>query len=210
MRVKICGLTRPEDVTDAAGAGADYIGFVFFPPSPRAIDIETGRALMRSVPPGISRVALTVNPDDDLLDRLDALPIDFVQLHGNESPERVAKIRERQNSRIIKAIGIRDPEDVKLIERYAPVSDQLLLDAKPPTGASRPGGNAVVFDWDLIAGYDWPLPWLLAGGLTTSNITDAIRTTAAEQVDLSSAVESAPGVKNKDLMRAFIKAARAA
>ncbi|MEM7238374.1 MAG: phosphoribosylanthranilate isomerase [Pseudomonadota bacterium] len=210
MRVKICGLTRPEDVTDAVGAGADYIGFVFFPPSPRVIDIETGRALMRSVPPGVSRVALTVNPDDDLLDRLDALPIDFVQLHGDESPERVAKIRERQNGQIIKAIGIRDPEDVELIERYAPVSDQLLLDAKPPYGASRPGGNAVVFDWGLIAGYDWPLPWLLAGGLTTSNIADAIRTTAAEQVDLSSAVESAPGIKNKDLMQAFITAARAA
>ncbi|MBY8977028.1 phosphoribosylanthranilate isomerase [Rhodobacteraceae bacterium NNCM2] len=209
MRVKICGLTRADDVRVAADAGASYLGFVFFPPSPRSISPDQARDLLAHAPAAIGRVALLVDPDDALVAEVAALPITMLQLHGQESAERVAELRERSGLPVMKAIGIRDAADVAKIDHYAPVVDQLLIDTKPPKGATRPGGNAVTFDWNLIAGRQWSVPWMLAGGLNAGNVLDAARVTGAEQVDVSSAVESAPGIKDPDLVRTFIAAATA-
>lgn len=206
MRVKICGVTRSQDVADASRAGAAYLGFNFFPPSPRSLTPEAGRSLMLTVPGGVAKVALLVDPDDALVDEISALPVDILQLHGHESPDRVTAIKARTGLPVIKAIGIRDADDLEQIDRYSPVADLLLIDAKPPKGASRPGGNAVAFDWTLIAGRRWALPWLLAGGLTPANATEAMRVTGATQLDLSSAVESTPGIKDAAKIQAFMDA----
>jgi len=210
MRVKICGLTRAGDVAAAAAAGAAYLGFVFYPPSPRSLLPEPARALMLAAPPGLVKVALAVDPDDALVDTLAGLPVDMVQLHGAEPPGRVAAIRAALlGLPVMKAIGVREAGDLDAVARYAPVADQLLIDAKPPTGATRPGGNALAFDWRLVAGRRWPCPWLLAGGLTPANVADAVRLTGAAQVDVSSGVETAPGVKDAAKMHAFVAAATA-
>ncbi|MEM8790602.1 MAG: phosphoribosylanthranilate isomerase [Pseudomonadota bacterium] len=208
MKVKICGLTRPEDVAAAAKAGADYLGFIFFPPSPRFISPDQAGDLMRGAPDGVAKVAVTVDPDDELIDQLRALPVDVLQLHGRESPERVSELKRRTGLPVIKALGIREAADLDQIDRYAPVADQLLLDSKPPKEATRPGGNALSFDWRLLSNRTWPLPWLLSGGLTAENIAEAIRITGATQLDLSSAVESAPGIKDHVKIRRFIETAR--
>lgn len=211
IRVKICGLTDPADIPAAILAGAAYLGFVFFPKSPRHLDLESASAMATSVPEGIAKVALTVDADNATLDALtEAVPLDFLQLHGAESPARVAEVKARYGLPVMKAVGISGPEDLPQIDFYAKVADQILVDAKPPKGADRPGGNALAFDWSLIAGRRWPVPWMLAGGLTPDNVADAIRLTGARQVDVSSGVESAPGVKDADLIRAFIAAARKA
>lgn len=209
MRVKICGLTEPEGVRAAVDAGAAYLGFVFFPPSPRSVAPDTARALALLAPPGLVRVALVVDAADELIDTVAALPIDMIQLHGEESPERVAAVRARTGLPVMKAIGIREAADLAAIARYAPVADQLLIDAKPPKDATRPGGNALAFDWRLIAGRRWPVPWMLAGGLTPGNVAEAIRLTGARQIDVSSGVESAPGVKDATRIADFVAAARA-
>lgn len=211
IRVKICGLTDPADIPAAILAGAAYLGFVFFPKSPRHLDLESAAAMATSVPEGIAKVALTVDADNATLDALtDAVPLDFLQLHGAESPARVAEVKARYGLPVMKAVGISGPEDLTQIDFYAKVADQILVDARPPEGADRPGGNAQPFDWSLIAGRRWPLPWMLAGGLTPDNVAEAIRLTGARQVDVSSGVESAPGVKDAYLIRAFIAAARKA
>ncbi|WP_370284668.1 phosphoribosylanthranilate isomerase [Pseudooceanicola nanhaiensis] len=210
IRVKFCGLSRPEDVAAAVAAGAGYVGFVFFPKSPRCIDIGTARALALEVPVGIAKVALTVDADDALLDEItDAVPLDMLQLHGSESPERVSEVRARYGLPVMKAVGISGPEDLPALETYGKVADQLLVDAKPPQGADLPGGNGLPFDWRLIAGRRWPVPWMLAGGLTAENAAEALRRTGARQLDVSSGVESARGVKDAALIRAFGAAARA-
>jgi phosphoribosylanthranilate isomerase len=209
-RVKICGLTRAKDVQAAAAAGATYVGFVFFEKSPRHLSPDGARALAIEVPPGIAKVALVVDADDAALDALTrTVPLDMLQLHGRETPARVAEIRARYGLPVMKAIGIADKGDLAQIDAYAEVADQLLIDAKPPLGAERPGGNAAAFDWSLIAGRDWPVPWLLAGGLTPDNVAEAVTRTGARQVDVSSGVEQAPGRKDQDRIRAFIAAARA-
>ena len=209
-RVKICGLTRAQDVQAAAAAGATYVGFVFFEKSPRHLSPDAARALAIEVPPGIAKVALVVDADDAALDALTrTVPLDMLQLHGRETPARVAEIRARYGLPVMKAIGIADTGDLAQIDAYAEVADQLLIDAKPPKGAERPGGNAAAFDWSLIAGRDWPVPWLLAGGLTPDNVAEAVTRTGARQVDVSSGVEQAPGRKDQDRIRAFIAAARA-
>lgn len=210
MRVKICGLMEPGAVAAAAEAGAAYLGFVMFPPSPRSLDAETLRALALSAPPGVVKVALAVNPDDALVEVLAGLPIDMVQLHGTEAPERVAEIKARTGLPAMKAIGVREASDLEAVARYAPVADQFLIDAKPPKGATRPGGNAVAFDWRLVAGRRWPRPWMLAGGLTPENVAEAVALTGARQLDVSSGVESAPGQKDPAKMRAFLAAASSA
>ncbi|MCL5776604.1 phosphoribosylanthranilate isomerase [Limibaculum sp. FT325] len=210
MRVKICGLSTSEGVAAAVAAGARYVGFVFFPPSPRSVDPETARVLALEVPPGIAKVGLFVDPDDALLDAVLAkVPLDMIQLHGEETPARVAEIRRRHGLPVMKAVGIRETSDLALIDLYARVADQLLIDAKPPKGAPLPGGNAVPFDWRLIAGRRWPVPWMLAGGLAPGNVAEAVRLTGARQVDVSSGVESAPGVKDPARIRAFVAAAGA-
>jgi len=209
-RVKICGLTAAQDVQAAAAAGATYVGFVFFEKSPRHLSPDAARALAIEVPPGIAKVALVVDASDAALDTLTGtVPLDMLQLHGHETPARVAEIRARYGLPVMKAIGIAENDDLARIDTYAEVADQLLIDAKPPRGADRPGGNAAAFDWSLIAGRDWPLPWLLAGGLTPDNVAEAVTRTGARQVDVSSGVEQAPGRKDEQRIRAFIAAARA-
>lgn len=209
VRVKICGLTRPEDVSAAVGAGASYLGFVFFPKSPRNVALDHARSLALSVPSGIAKVALTVDADDAFLDTLvSTVPIDVLQLHGHESPDRVATVRARYGLPVMKALGIADETDLVALDDHGRVADMLLVEAKPPKDSTRPGGNGVTFDWTLISGRRWPVPWMLAGGLTVDNIDDALRRTGARQVDLSSGVESSPGVKDANKMAAFIAAAR--
>jgi len=209
IRVKICGLTRPEDVFAAADAGAAYCGFVFFPKSPRNLSIDAARDLAVEVPVGIAKVALVVNADDDLLDAITgSVPIDMLQLHGTESPGRVSEIRSRYGLPVMKAVGVADAEDVAALDDYAVVADQILVDAKPPKHATLPGGNGVSFDWRLISNRRWSVPWMLAGGLTPQNVAEAIALTGAKQLDVSSGVESAPGVKDVDAIREFMQATR--
>jgi phosphoribosylanthranilate isomerase len=208
VRVKICGLRSPDAVAAAVGAGAAYLGFVFFPRSPRHVTLAEAAALAVEVPPGVAKVALVVDADDAALEALTAaVPVDMIQLHGSESPERVALVRARFGLPVMKAVGIAGAEDLGKIDVYAKVADQLLIDAKPPKGADLPGGNGLAFDWTLLAGRRWPCPWMLAGGLTPGNVAEAVRRTGARQVDVSSGVESAPGVKDAGLIRAFVEAA---
>lgn len=207
MRAKICGLTTPEAIEAAAKAGAAYIGFVFFPKSPRNISLAEAEVLALSVPPGIVKVALTVNADDALIDDIAALPIDMFQLHGSESPTRVAEVKARTGLPVMKAIGVADASDLERIADYEGVADQILVDAKPPKGGEVPGGNGLAFDWRLIEGRDWARPWMLAGGLDPSNVSAAVRLTGAAQIDVSSGVESTPGIKDIERIRAFMKAA---
>lgn len=208
VKVKICGLSRPEDVQAAASAGAVYAGFVFFAKSPRNISVELARDLAIDAPVGLAKVALTVNADDAMLDAImNTVPLDMLQLHGSETPDRVADLRRRYGLPIMKAIGIADQSDLDQIATYAGVADQLLIDAKPPRGADLPGGNGLSFDWRLVNRKYWPCPWMLAGGLTPDNVALAVQMTGARQVDVSSGVESAPGVKDPELIHAFVKAA---
>jgi phosphoribosylanthranilate isomerase len=207
-RVKICGLSTPESVAAAVEGGAAYVGFVFFAKSPRNLSLEQARDLAVEVPPGVAKVALVVDADDAFLDDISArVPLDMFQLHGSETPGRVTEVRARTGLPVMKAIGIADADDLAKIDLYAGVADQLLIDAKPPRNADLPGGNGLSFDWRLIASRRWTLPWMLAGGLEPGNVGEAIALTGARQVDVSSGIESAPGVKDAGLIRAFIEAA---
>jgi len=207
IRVKICGLTQPEHMRAAVDAGAAYVGLVFFPKSPRNVDLPTAAALARAVPPGVAKVGLVVNPTDEALAALLAqVPLDILQLHGSEPPERVAEVKTRFGLPVMKALGVAEAADLAKLESYFPVADQVLVDAKAPKGADLPGGNGVAFDWRLIAGRRWPVPWMLAGGLTPHNVAEAVRLTGARQVDVSSGVESAPGVKDPDKIQRFVDA----
>lgn len=208
IAMKFCGLTRPDDVAAAAKAGAAYMGLVFFDKSPRNLSLETARELATLAPPGLAKVALTVNADDAMLDALmEIVPVDMVQLHGSESPARVAEVRARTGLPVMKAVGLAVAEDLAQIDDYSVVADQILIDAKPPRNATLPGGNGLSFDWRLLAGRKyWTKPWMLAGGLTPENVAEAVRLTGARQVDLSSGIESAPGVKDAAKMTAFARA----
>lgn len=208
VRVKYCGLSRPEDVSAAAEAGAAYVGFVFFPPSPRHLELERAAALALSVPAGIVKVALTVDADDAALDALlSRVPVDMLQLHGSESPERVREVRARTGLPVMKAVGVSGAEDLTALDTYARVADQILVDAKPPKDGTLPGGNGLAFDWRLIAGRRWPVPWMLAGGLTPANLGEAVALTGARQVDVSSGVERDKGIKDAGLIADFAAAA---
>ncbi|PKP74791.1 MAG: phosphoribosylanthranilate isomerase [Alphaproteobacteria bacterium HGW-Alphaproteobacteria-6] len=211
IRVKICGLKEPAHVAAAVEAGAAYLGFVFFAKSPRHLAIPAAAALAAAVPPGVAKVALTVDATDAELDAITAaVAIDMLQLHGAESPARVAAVRARYGLPVMKAVGVGEATDLAAIQSYGRVADQLLVDAKPPKDAALPGGNGLAFDWRLVARKYWPCPWMLAGGLTPGNVAEAVRLTGARQVDVSSGVESAPGVKDEGLIRAFIAAAQRA
>jgi len=208
MQVKICGLSTKASVEAAIAAGAAYVGFVFFEKSPRHLLIPQARDLALSVQSGICKVALTVNAtNEDLSAILDQVPIDMLQLHGHETPDRVAEIKTRFGLPVMKAVGIADESDLPAIADYARVCDQLLIDAKPPRHAKLPGGNGLTFDWRLIAGRKWAVPWMLAGGLNTANVAEAAHLTGASQLDVSSGVESGPGRKDNDKIAAFIRAA---
>ena len=207
--VKICGLTQPSDVHAVAQAGAVYCGFVFFPKSPRNVSFEQAAAMAVEAPIGLAKVALTVNADDAFLDALTAaVPLDMLQLHGNETPERVQEVKSRYGLPVMKAVGVADADDLPALDVYMKVADQILVDAKPPKNADLPGGNGLTFDWRLIAGRRWAVPWMLAGGLTPTNVAEAIAMTGARQIDLSSGVESAPGVKDAVLIRSFMAAVK--
>lgn len=206
-RFKVCGLTRPGDVDAAAAAGAAYLGFVFFPKSPRHLEIDAAAALAGRAPPGVAKVALTVDANDATLAAILArVPIDILQLHGRESPERVAEVRARFRLPVMKALGVAGPDDLAAVDAHGEVADMLLLDAKPPEGAAVPGGNGVAFDWRLVANRRWPRPWMLAGGLTPATVAEAVMLTGAPQVDVSSGVETAPGLKDADRIAAFARA----
>lgn len=207
VNVKICGLRDAAHLGHAIDAGARYVGFVFFAKSPRHVTIAQARELALIVPPGIAKVALTVNASDADLDAITAqVPLDMLQLHGSETPARLREVRAGFGLPVMKAVGIADEQDLKMAETYAQCADQLLLDAKPPKGADLPGGNGLAFDWRLLAGREWACPWMLAGGLTPDNVAEAIRQTGATQIDVSSGVETAPGEKDRSLIHAFIAA----
>jgi len=210
IRVKICGLRSHADVQAAAKAGAAYGGFVFFEKSPRHLTPDLARELVRNAPSGLAKVALVVDAGDAFLDALLAdTPFDMLQLHGHEPPARVSELRARYGLPVMKAVGIADAADVQAAFDYALVADQILIDAKPPKGADLPGGNGLAFDWRLVAQRRWLRPWMLAGGLTPANVAQAIALTNARQVDVSSGVESAPGIKDAGMMVEFVRAATA-
>ena len=209
VRVKICGLRTKADVAAVAAAGAAYAGFVFFAKSPRNLSIAKARSLAISAPEGLCKVALTVDADDTTLDAIvDAVPLDMLQLHGHETPERVAEVRARYGLPVMKAMGVAGEADLAGLIEMSLAADQLLIDAKPPKGADLPGGNGLAFDWRLLVGRKWLKPWMLAGGLTPQNVAEAVRLTGARQVDVSSGVESAPGVKDPARISAFVEAAQ--
>lgn len=210
VSVKICGLATVDDVRACADAGANYTGLVFFEKSPRNIIIPAARELALAAPLGLAKVALVVNPSDAELDAITAtVPLDMLQLHGRETPERVAEVKARYGLPVMKAVGIADGDDLPKLESYFGVADQILVDAKPPKGGELPGGNGLSFDWRLIAGRRWPCPWMLAGGLTPENVAEAVKMTGAKQVDVSSGVEDAPGQKNAELIQKFVQSSRA-
>ena len=209
MRVKICGLRDAAGVAAAVDAGAAYIGLMFFARSPRNISLAQARELALLVPIGIAKVAVVVDPDDAMLDDLVAqVPLDMLQLHGHETPARVSAIKARFGLPVMKVVGVADASDLAELDVYARVADQILVETKPAKDAVLPGGNGLPFDWRLIAGRRWPVPWMLAGGLRAENVAEAIRLTGARQVDVSSGVESAPGVKDAGMIRDFVAAAR--
>ena len=209
VRCKICGLRTQADVEAAATAGAGYIGFVFFPRSPRHLEIEAARGLALAAPVGLAKVGLVVDAEDaQLAALLDRVPLDLLQLHGHESPARVAEVRARFGLPVMKAVGVAEAADLAALGDYEAVADQILLDAKAPKDAALPGGNGLSFDWRLIAGRVWRRPWMLAGGLTPGNVAQAVHLTGAGQVDVSSGVESAPGVKDAARIAAFVAAAQ--
>jgi len=209
VEVKICGITDAEGMDAAVAAGADLVGFVFFPPSPRAVTPARAAALSARHAGGPVRVGLFVDPaDEDIAAALAALPLGLIQLHGEETPARAAAIRARFGVAVMKALGVAEEADVAPVAAFAPVVDRFLFDARPPPGGPLPGGNARPFEWRLLAGRALPRPWLLAGGLTPGNVAEAIRIAGAPGVDVSSGVERARGVKDAALIRAFVAAAK--
>ena len=207
IRVKICGLRTVGDVAAVAASGAAYAGFVFFAKSPRNLTVAQAHLLALAAPVGLAKVALVVDADDATLDAIvDGVPLDMLQLHGHETPERVAQVRARYGLPVMKAVGVADESDLAALMDHALAADQILIDAKPPKGADLPGGNGLSFDWRLVAQRRWLRPWMLAGGLTPVNVAEAIRLTGAQQVDVSSGVESAPGIKDAARIAAFVAA----
>ncbi len=211
VAAKICGLSSEAALAAAVEGGAAYVGFVFYPPSPRAVSPARAAALCAAVPAGVRRVGMFADADDAAIRAvLDAAPLDILQLHGSESPGRVAEIKARFGRSVMKAISIADPDDVRAAAPYEAVADLLLFDAKPPRRpGALPGGNGLAFDWQLIAGQSWRLPWLLSGGLTAALLSEAVRITGAAAVDVSSGVERSPGDKDPAKIREFLRVARA-
>jgi phosphoribosylanthranilate isomerase len=211
LTVKICGLKTPEALDVALESGADMVGFVFFPPSPRNLGLEAARVLGARVKGRAGKVALTVDANDETIAGIvSALKPDMLQLHGSETPDRVVAVRTRFGLPLMKALPIAERKDLSPIRLYANVADRLLFDARAPKEATRPGGLGTPFDWSLLAGIDTSIPFMLSGGLDAGNVAEALRITRAPGVDVSSGVERKPGEKDPDKIRAFIRAARAA
>jgi phosphoribosylanthranilate isomerase len=211
LTIKICGLKTPEALEVALESGADLVGFVFFPPSPRNVGLAAARRLGAQVKGRAGKVALTVDANDEtLLGIVEALRPDMLQLHGKETPERVATVRSRFGLPVMKALPVAQRSDLSPIREFANVADRLLFDARAPQDATRPGGLGKTFDWTLLQGIDPKINFMLSGGLDASNVARALTITNAPGVDVSSGVERAPGEKDLGKIRAFIRAARKA
>lgn len=209
VRVKICGITSQQLMRDVGNAGAQYAGLVFFEKSPRNLSLDKARSIALEAPTGLAKVALVVNPSDRFLDSLTTtVPLDMIQLHGSETPQRVSEIKQKTGLPVMKAIGVAEQDDLKKLDVYATVADQLLVDAKPAKDAILPGGNGFAFDWSLLQGRRWTGPWMLAGGLNPENVAQAIAITGTQQIDVSSGVEIRPGEKDKQKINAFVRAAQ--
>ena len=210
LLVKICGLTTPETLAAALDAGADMVGFVFFPPSPRHLGLEAARALGAQAKGRALKVALTVDADDATIENIvETLRPDLLQLHGKESVARVRDIKQRFGLPVMKAIPIETAADLASLSGYAAVCDRILFDARAPKDATRPGGLGATFDWHLLQDIKLDRPFMVSGGLSAGNVHEAVRITGAGGVDVSSGVERAPGVKDSDMIREFVRAARA-
>ncbi|MDP6351199.1 MAG: phosphoribosylanthranilate isomerase [Alphaproteobacteria bacterium] len=211
VAAKICGLTDPAAVAAAVAGGARYGGFVFYPPSPRSVSPAAAGALATGLGARVTAVGVFVDPGDDLLaEVLTHAPLGLIQLHGAETPERVAAVRARFAIPVIKAIAIAEADDLARAESYQPVADWLMFDAKPPKtmAGGLPGGNALAFDWRLLAGLDWRRPWMLSGGLKEDNLAEAVAISGARAVDVSSGVEDRPGTKSPARIGRFLDLAR--
>jgi phosphoribosylanthranilate isomerase len=210
IAAKICGVNSEAAIAAAVAGGAAYLGFNFYPPSPRSISPARAAELCAAVPSGVQRVGLFVDADDAAIRAvLDIAPIDILQFHGHETPDRVIDAKLRFHRPVMKAIAIAAPEDALAASRYEEDADLLLFDAKPPRRVDAlPGGNGLAFDWHLIAGREWRRPWMLSGGLTAELLPEAVRISGAAAVDVSSGVERAPGDKDPDKIRAFLRVAR--
>ena len=208
VEVKICGLDRPETVDGAVKAGAEMLGFVFYPPSPRNLTASAASHLTDRVPAGVKRVGLFVDPTDEMITTvLNQNVLDLIQLHGNEPPERVAEIKDITRLKVIKVLKVTDIRDLKYVSVYQGVAEWLMFDALAPKNMKRalPGGNALSFDWNILARANIPTPWILAGGLNLENVKDAMSTSGAKVVDVSSGVEKQPGVKCVEKIQSFIQ-----
>src|ERR1700682_1694672 len=208
--VKICGLSTPETLDVALDAGADMVGFVFFPPSPRHLSLEIGRELGKRAKGRAIKVALTVDADDATLANIvEALQPDILQLHGKETVARLRDIKQASGLPVMKAIAVETAADLAALPGYAAVADRILFDARAPSEATRPGGLGAVFDWHVLENLDLKLPFMVSGGLNAGNVAEAVRVTRAGGVDVSSGVERTPGIKDPEMIRTFIRAARA-
>ena len=209
--VKICGLSTPETLDVAVDAGADMVGFVFFPPSPRHLALKTARDLGKHVRRRAVKVALTVDADDaTLADIVEALQPDILQLHGRETVARLRDVKQKFGLQVMKALAVETAADLASLPFYAAVADRILFDARAPKEATRPGGLGAVFDWHVLENLDLKLPFMVSGGLNAGNVAEAVRVTRAGGVDVSSGVERTPGIKDPEMIRAFLRAARAA
>ena len=209
ITAKICGINDPEAMREAISGGASHVGLVFYPPSPRSVNPGEAMGLASVVPERVQKVGLFVDPENDQIDKtLFVVKLDILQLHGSETPERVADLKTRTGKKVMKVIKISDPGDLAAAEPYIRVADALMFDAKPPKDMkdALPGGNAVSFDWRILSGHKWPLPWMLAGGLTAENVAEAVELSAAPIVDTSSGVEDVPGRKNPEKIAKFLRA----
>ena len=209
VTAKICGINDPEAMRAAITGRASHVGLVFYPPSPRAVNPGEAMALSAVVPERVQKVGLFVDPEDDQIDKtLFVVKLDMLQLHGDETPDRVRDLKARTGKKVMKVIKVSEPEDLVRAEAYVRIADALMFDAKPPKGMkdALPGGNAVSFDWRILSGRKWPLPWMLAGGLTKYNVETAVELSGARIVDTSSGVEDVPGHKNVDKITEFLRA----
>ena len=209
VTAKICGINDPESMRAAISGGASHIGLVFYPTSPRSVNPGEAMGLASVVPERVHKVGLFVDPENDQIDKtLLVVKLDILQLHGSETPERVADLKMRTGKKVMKVIKISDSKDLAAVESYVRVADALMFDAKPPKGMkdALPGGNAVSFDWRILSGHKWPLPWMLAGGLTAENVAEAVELSAAPIVDTSSGVEDSFGHKNPEKIAKFLRA----
>lgn len=212
VAAKICGINDPEAMQGAVDAGARHVGLVFYPPSPRYVTPQNAAALAQMAPAGVTRVGLFVNPTDAEIDAVLAeTSLDLLQLHGSEEPARAAALKARTGLNVMKAIPVADQADIKKADTYIDAVDWLMFDAKPPKDMKNalPGGNALSFEWRLLASLSWRLPWMLAGGLNAANVAEAVRLSGASVVDTSSGVEDVPGRKNRDKIQAFLGAVNA-